>query len=552
MSRSEKNFAIAPSVSISRSKFIRKSQHKTAFNLGDIVPIYVDEVLPGDTRKINMASLVRMSTPIVPIMDNIYVDYYAFFCPNRLAWTHWKEFMGENTTTAGIYQGTEYTIPQSSIANIGVNSIGDYMGLPVGITLTAGNTLKVSELPLRMYYLIYNRWFRDQNLIDPIAVGLGDSASSDYSYASSLLKAAKFSDYFTRSLPYAQKGAAVSLPQGTSAPVSGDVVLSSTGNLILRSPNGTNVNLQAYNVPAPERVGTLDAGYEGGPGINYEYVKLKYQSGLKGSLSNAFADLSQTTAATINDLRFAFQYQKLLEKDAMYGTRYWELLKAHFSVDAPDASLQDPEYLGHYRMNVNIDQVLQTTGQDVSDPSQNELGSVGANSVSGSEGNLFTKSFVEHGYIMIMAVARHEQTYGQGINRSWSRLVRNDFYFPVFANLGAQKVLNKEVFAQGVNASDELTFGFQEAWAEYRYKSSIVSSILKPSVANSLGYWTLANNFASLPTLGKTFIEQDRNNLVRALVSGSNGPDFVADFYFEDTAVRPMPVYSVPGLIDHH
>lgn len=528
------NFSTLPSVSISRSKFVRKSQHKTSLKIGEITPILLDEVLPGDTRKIDLGALIRMSTPIAPIMDNIYLDIYAFFVPNRLTWQHWKEFMGENSSGAGIYSGTAYQIPMfntytpgGSGLGIPVGSIGDHFGLPVH-GADASKTSRVSCLPIRGYKLIYNRFFRDQNLIAPLTVNTGDTATGADRYDSMPLKAAKFSDYFTRSLPYAQKGSPVSIPLGTKAPV---YFLNDTN---VSTPSNSNLTLK----------GSVAGGAKG-----YDfYAGLVSSTPVDGNL---FADLTTATAATINQLRFAFQYQKLLEKDSLYGTRYWEILKAHFGVVAPDASLQDPELLGHRRFAINIDQVIQTTGINQATPGSNELGETAAVSVTGFSGNIFTKSFTEHGFLHIYVVARHDQTYGQGIERMWSRSLREDYYFPVFANLGAQVVKNKEIYADG-SSSDEGVFGYQESWAEYRFKPSKVTGLLNPSVANSLGYWTLARNLGSLPTLSQSFIEQSNDDLKRVLTTGSNGPDFICDFAFRDIAVRPMPMYSIPGLIDHH
>ena len=547
------SFSVMPSVSISRSRFERKSQHKTSFDLGKIIPIYVDEVLPGDTRSMDMAALVRMSTPIAPIMDNIYLDFFAFFVPNRIVWDHWKEFQGENNISAGVPSST-YSIPYVKDADdvrINVGSYGDYMGLPTGIDNILNNGLtgasekgvKVSALPFRGLAKIYNRWFRNENVIAPLAVQTGDvnevlvgeasSAPFFVNSSAAVKKASKLPDYFTMALPYAQKGTAVSIPLGTTAPLI-------YSNSLYAPSNKTTLGITKDIFNTAEIDDISDT---------YDIAS----SNVAGNATTTFgvvADLSTATAATINQLRYAFQLQKLLEKDALYGTRYWEILAAHFGITAPDASLQDPEYLGGKRMNINVDQVLSTAGYD---PSVNtEVGQPGANSVSSFKGSLFTKSFCEHGYLFILAVARHDQTYGQGINRMWTRQTRYDFYMPVFANLGAQDIKRQELFATSDVGGNNVVFGYQEAWAEYRYKPSLVTGLLNPVATGGLKFWTLANRFVSTPTLSQTFVEQGRDCIKDALVTGNNGPDFIADFFFRDIAVRPMPVYSIPGLIDHH
>ena len=556
---SQKNFAITPSVSISRSKFRRPSQHKTSFNLGQIVPIYVDaDILPGDTVSLDLATLVRMSTPIAPIMDNIFVDYYAFFTPNRILWDDWKKFMGENTSGVGALlpsnipnyptlcingnPGNNY-MGLATGCSITTGSLGDYFGLPIGLTgatSTVSTQVHVSALPARAYCLIYNEWFRDQNLISSIPIYTSSNVTSISSLSTalqldmSLFIAAKESDYFTRALPYAQKGSPVSLPLGSIAPVVGATDLHDLGTY------GARFTGSSGTMTGNRQLGAVS-------GILNAAASSTFTSDTTITKTNLVADLSNATAATINQLRFAFQYQKFLEKDALYGTRYWEILKGHFGITAPDASLQRPELLGHFRQHINIDQVLQT-----SESGTTALGTTGANSVSGKSEHLISKSFVEHGVLMILAVARHDQTYGQGINRMWSRKKREDFYFPVFANLGAQEIKNKEIYASSSNSDNEGIFGYQEAWAEYRYKPSITTGLMNPAVSGSMSYWNLGNNFGALPTLSKSFIEQDRNNIQRCLVSGSGGPDFIADFFFDATYVRPMPMYSIPGLIDHH
>lgn len=540
------SFSVMPSVSKSRSRFERKHTHKTSFNLGEIIPIYIDEVLPGDTRSMDLAALVRMSTPIAPIMDNIYIDFHAFFVPNRLTWIHWKEFMGENNEGAGI-PSVEYSIPFVDLSGdtpegiVGYPNYFDYFGIPITTPL-GSSEVKISALPFRGLCLIYNRWYRNQNLIAPLAVQTGDENEvivgdqEDGNFSLDILKASKLPDYFVSALPYAQKSAPVSVPLGTTAPIVAASATHSTGQQIQFSSSKVTGTTS----------GTL--------GISADNL-YSYASGASGATNqidytNLVADLTNATAATINQLRYAFQLQKLLEKDALYGTRYWEILAAHFGVQSPDATLQDPEYLGGKRMYINIDQVLSTAGYDPTIDTQ--VGAPGANSVTGFKGSLFTKSFTEHGYLFICAVARHDQTYGQGVNRMWTRRSRYDFYFPVFANLGAQDIKLKEIYSTSYQIDFDSVFGYQEAWAEYRYHPSIVSGVLNPNHTNSLDFWTLANKFDAAPTLSKSFIEQDRNALSRALVTGSTGPDFIADFMFRDIAVRPMPVFSIPGLIDHH
>lgn len=583
------NFNLMPSVSITRSKFTRKPVLKTSFKLGDLIPLgRPREVLPGDTWKVSVASLIRMSTPIAPIMDSVKMSVFAFFVPSRLVLEDWKYFMGENTDAG--YEANEIEIPQVKINGEGyacdVGSIGDYFGLPYlpeqkevngkKIKVNYDNDVNVSVLPIRCYFQIYNRWFRDQNLISKIPEHKGTNADTYDNYSAAPLKAAKFSDYFTRALPYAQKGEAITLPLGGFAPITAidKAVMPVVGNgytlgltdgsaLFGLAFEGTGVSdsfgLRARVNDFGKEVGISTAGGSLGTTQQTRGVPTSeqlgdnvYKSGLQVDLENTtgiYADLGEATAATINQLRYAFACQRYLEKSALYGSRYAEMLKAFFGVISPDASIQDPQYLGGKDIDINVDQVLSTAGYEAS--SSSKVGAPGANSVTGYNGDLFTFSATEHGYIILLGCARHSQTYGQGVNRMWLRKRRFDFYVPTFANLGSQPIINEEIYAQG-NSEDTDVFGYQEAWSEYRMEPNLCTGLLNPAKQNSLGFWDLANNFASLPTLGQEFIEQDRNAIARCLTTGENGPDFIGDFAFFETVVRPMPLYSIPGLIDHH
>ena len=569
----EKNIGVMPSLSIERAKFSKPFTHKTSMKLGEIVPIYVDEVLPGDTFSMNIASLIRMSTPIAPIMDDIVMEYFAFFTPNRLAWKNWKRFMGESNTAG--YEETELLAPMDKcgVANL-PGSLLDYFGIA-----STNNTIKFSSFLLRDYIKIYNRWFRNQNVEAPIFENDTDNGGDvtpyvvdgiEYHYQnvtgsgkSCVAKlmpfvAYKKPDYFTAALPFAQKGPAVTLPLGTYAPVitRDDIAdlrtAENTPNLAWKNKTGdTWSDYTAF-------LGIGNSDLTGGPGT----IAAKNTSGDDENLSfgdtpsdgfvvpaNLWTDLKNATAATINAVRLGFQTQKLLERDALYGSRYAEILYGHFSVRSPDASLQDPEYLGRVKTYINVDQVLQTTGAS-GDDSQT-LGTPGANSVTGVSGNLFTKSFTEHGILMVLAVARQKtHTYGQGISRAWTREKRFDYMWPEFVNAGFQEIKNKEIDA--THSDLEGTFGFCERYLEYRVKPGQVSGILNPSRSSSLDYWTLADTFGDLPTLSKSFLKESRANIARALVTGIDGPDFICDFYFDVTAVRPLPMYGIPGLVDHH
>jgi hypothetical protein len=534
---SEYSFAENPQVGVSRSRFQRNNDNKTTFNTGDLIPIYLDEVLPGDTHQVDVACVMRMATPIFPVMDNAYCDFYFFFVPNRLLWEHWKEFMGENKQTAWTPK-TEYSVPQVTAPKGGwaEGTLADYLGLPTKV-----EGISVSALPGRAYGLIYNEWFRNQNVTQPTLVEVTDATTTGKNDGSDTndsaitlakpLKAAKVFDYYTGALPEPQKGEPITIPLTGNAPIVGKNV--DDGENIeysLRVVDGGNVRVSDFYINAP--------------GIMFPNGSTRVQD----ESQNAFlyADLGGVTAATINQLRQAFQIQKLLEKDARGGTRYREVLREHFGVISPDSRVQIPEYLGGYRLPINVSQVIQTSSSDETSP----LGNTAALSVTTMNKPMFTKSFTEHGFIMGLAVVRTDQTYQQGIERMWSRKGRYDYYWPVLANIGEQAILNKEIYAQG-NTKDNEAFGYQEAWADYRYKPSKVTGLFRSNAQQSLDAWHYAQDYDALPTLSTAWMEQGEAEMKRTLAVQSQ-PDFIADFYFMNKTTRCMPVYSIPGLIDHH
>ena len=549
---SEYNFAQNPQVGVSRSRFQRNSDNKTTFNTGDLIPIYLDEVLPGDTHEIDTACVMRMATPIFPVMDNAFCDFYFFFVPNRLIWEHWKEFMGENKKTAWTPK-TEYSIPQVTAPTGGwaEGTLADYLGLPTKV-----EGISVSALPGRAYGLIYNEWFRNQNVTQPTLVEVTDAATTGKNDGSATndsaitlakpLKAAKVFDYYTGALPEPQKGEPITIPLSGNAPVKTyiDKEMTILANKVKEGSTTSSPwtwgGNKALLIQSEDSSGIMS-------GVATD--SYTFANGTTGRTSNRAyvgADLSVVNATTINQLRQAFQIQKLLEKDARGGTRYREVLREHFGVISPDSRMQIPEYLGGYRLPINVSQVIQTSSTDNTSP----LGNTAALSVTTMNKPMFTKSFTEHGFIMGLAVVRTDQTYQQGIERMWSRKGRYDYYWPVLANIGEQAILNKEIYAQG-NEKDDEAFGYQEAWADYRYKPSKVTGLFRSNAQQSLDAWHYAQDYNALPTLSTTWMEQGEAEMKRTLAVQSQ-PDFIADFYFMNKTTRCMPVYSIPGLIDHH
>lgn len=544
---------------MSRSKFPRNFSHKTTFNAGQVIPFYVDEVLPGDTFQVRTSKVVRMQTLLTPVMDNVYLDTYYFFVPNRLVWEHWKQFMGENTESAWIPQ-VEYEVPQLTAPANGweAGTLADYMGIPTGV-----KGLSVSALPFRAYALVMNEWFRSENLTDPLNIPVDDATVQGVNtgnYVSDVAKggkpfvANKFRDYFTSCLPSPQKGPDVTIntAQLGNAPV-----------VPMDKPVPKDLLNYPYNVYIPSGNSDFEAGYHAGSVHRNAFggaywladtgnanLDPTIHNGVAGYPANLWAKFDNTVSvATINQLRTAFQIQKFYERSARGGSRYIETLKAHFGVTSPDARLQRPEYLGGNRIPVSINQVIQNSGT-VS--GSTPLGDTGAMSLTTDVHSDFTKSFVEHGFVIGVMVARYDHTYQQGIERFWSRKSMFDYYWPEFANIGEQAVLNKEIYAQG-NAKDDEVFGYQEAWADYRYKPSRVSGEMRSSYAQSLDVWHLADDYSKMPALSDAWIHEDPATINRVLaVSDNLANQFFCDIYVQNYSTRNMPLYSIPGLIDHH
>lgn len=528
-------FSMVPRADIPRSSFRIESTHKTTLDSGKLIPIYCEEVLPGDSFNLSATLFARLATPIVPIIDNLYLDTFFFFVPNRLVWENWQKFCGERLSPA---DSIDYVVPKIGVnaSQATVGSIFDYFGIPGAGQLTGG--LAINALPFRAYNLIWNEWFRDQNLQSPATVVTNDGVGDGPGYYK-LLRRGKRHDYFTSCLPWVQKGPSVPLPLGSRAPVltDGSADYPSWGGvppLKFRnaSTGATISNSGDLGIGTDSKLYYNASGITGGVGSLYP--------------ANLYADLSAATAATINQIRQAFQIQRLLERDARGGTRYTEVVRSHFGVISPDARLQRPEYLGGGTTPVNITPIAQTqaTGADGT-----PLGNLAAFGTAVAR-NGFTQSFTEHGHVIGLCSIRADLTYQQGVHRMWFRKTRYDYYWPVFAMLGEQAVLNQEIYATGT-ATDEQVFGYQERWAEYRYKPSMITGMLRSTYSQPLDVWHLAQEFGSLPTLNSTFIE-DNPPVARIIATTEQtGMEFVLDAFFRNKAARPLPMYSVPGMVDH-
>jgi hypothetical protein len=519
-------FAMIPKAEIPRSSFNCQSTHKTTFDSGYLIPVYVDEVLPGDTFNLNMTAFARLSTPLFPIMDNMVMDSFFFFVPNRLIWSNWQKFMGQQENPG---DSISYVVPQqvSPTGGYAVNSLQDYMGLPTVGQVDASKTISHCAFWPRAYNLIWNEWFRDENLQNSSVVDKGDGPDTTPSTSYTLLRRGKRKDYFTSALPWPQKGESVTLPLGSSAPIKFDSAITSSSFSV--TDKVTNVaktmSLASLNTP----IGVLGTATSSAP---------------------LYADLSTATAATINQLRQSFQIQRLLERDARGGTRYTEIIRSHFGVVSPDARLQRPEYLGGGSVDININPIAQTSGTGQTGQTT-PLGTLAAMGTALAHNHGFSQSFTEHGVIIGFVSVRAELTYQQGLHKMWSRSTRYDFYFPAFAMLGEQSVLNKEIYVTG-GSTDNDVFGYQERWAEYRYNPSRISSLFRSTAAGTIDGWHLAQKFTSLPTLNDTFIKDTPPvSRVVAVGSAANGQQFIFDSFFDVKKARPMPMYSVPGLIDH-
>lgn len=576
--RKNNRFSQIPNSPIQRSVFDRSHDYKTTMDAGYLIPFFVDEVLPGDTFKLRVNAFVRMNTLVAPFMDNVFMDTFFFFVPTRLVWDNWQRFCGEQKNPG---DSTDFLIPTLShssgsnniITKFTPGSIFDYMGLPTSTNFPDSTTpFYVNSLPFRAYNLIYNEWFRDENLIDSVKVPTGDGPDDVADYK--LLKRAKRHDYFTSALPWPQKGPSVDVGLTGNAPVVGFDntntwrISSSTGGSSdtswrLRASNGFNYLPQQQSengipllaLPSTNfsnKLGFGDQQFEGSYHVMTQLTGSSSSGGFdfynavltSNNPDGIYADLSGVSAITINDLRQAFQIQKFYEKWARGGSRYTETLRVMFNVISPDARLQRPEYLGGTHSRVNVVPTAQTSSTDSVSPQSN----LSAFGVLGDSVHGFNKSFVEHGYVIGLCCLRADITYQQGLNRMWSRRQLFDFYWPTLAHLGEQVVYNREIYAQGT-ADDNGVFGYQERYAEYRYKPSMITGKLRSTDPQSLDVWHLAQKFDSLPKLNQDFIEE--NPPINRVIAVQNEPQFFADFWFDLKTSRPMPVYSVPGLVDH-
>lgn len=559
-------FNQVPRLDITRSRFKRRQDVKLTLNAGQLIPFYVDEVLPGDTFSIDQAAIIRMTTPIFPVMDNCYMDIYYFFTPNRILWKNWKRFMGENDSGPWA-QTQEYTIPQIRVkASTDPNkalplegSLMDYMGIPTKVCKDKNTEFEVNALPFRAYAMIWQEWFRDQNVDNP-AINSTDDATVNYADANDNkniekclqeayrggrpLPVNKFHDYFTSALPSPQKtGNPVTIPLSGSAPLG--MYNPATGKVTINSAEMKTIARDAGLLSTGSTFNAADWDVGDGPVENKGLAVGKNTSSTYSGITLG-ADLSTINATTINQLRQAFQVQKYYEELARGGSRYREMIYSLFHTKISDKTVQIPEYLGGTRITINMSQVIQTSGTTAESPQ----GNTAAVSVTPYNGSIFTKSFEEHGYVIGVCCIRHDHTYQQGLERMWSRKTNLDFYYPVFANLGEQAILKKELYLTGTE-SDEQAFGYQEAWAEYRMKPNRICGKFRSNATGTLESWHYGDNYTQTPSLSQAWMKEGDSEIQRTLAV-ENEPQFIMDTVIDNTSVRPMPMYSIPGLVDHH
>lgn len=531
----EQHYNQVPHANVPRARFKRDYSLLTTINEGDLVPIYCDEVLPADTAKIDLNALIRMNTPLYPVMDNCYCDFYFFFVPSRLLWEHFENLMGQNDSTFWA-EKVEYTTPKTTAPPEGwnVGTLADYFGIPTGV-----KNLQVNSLPFRAYAKIWNEWFRDENLQQPVTMSKTDATTTGSNAGAALtdaeagglpLKVCKYKDYFTSCLPSPQKGEAVTLPMAGNA-----------GIKIYTLDEEEEIKW-----PAPSSTAATLSGFTEILKINGEQTGLRVEADRNGNANTGMlkADMSSVTAATINELRQAIAVQHILERDALGGTRYKEILTKAWGVTSPDARLDRSEYIGGYRLPININQVIQTSSTDSTSPQ----GNTAAFSMTTMSRNMATYSATEHGFIIGLAAVRVDHSYQQGLSRLWTRSTRFSYYDPMLANLGEQAVLNQEIYAQG-NSQDEEVFGYQEAWADYRYRTNMITGEMRSTYAQTLDAWHYADKYNKLPKLSSDWIKEGTENIDRTIaVQSNNNHQFICNFYFDQTWTRAMPIYSIPGL----